>query len=119
MNDREHFERVLSNVTYRDWRFVVGIDADRYFLQVEFDAPDAFEPSAVEVQRGRKWFLSPYMTRSEVVQTAHMAVQAAVEHEAREDFRYRGEAVFGPHFDVETLVVLAWDDAGHDVRKAA
>ncbi len=53
---------------------------------------------------GRKWALSTHMTRSEVVQTAFKAVVTALEHEARERFRYRGESVFDPHYDIDALV---------------
>lgn len=114
------FAAVLADVRYRDWRFIVGTDGDgrlgdgdRHYLQVVFDAPDAWRTMGAmqtgeytQYQRGRKWWLSPHMTRSELVQTALMAVLAAVEHEAREDFRYKGVAIFGPHLDVEALRVL-------------
>lgn len=56
---------------------------------------------------GRKWLLSSHMTASELVQTALMAVLAFNEHETREMFEYCGMAIFGPHFDVADLVVLA------------
>ena len=55
------------------------------------------------------------MTRGEGVQTALLAVLTAVEHEARERFTYKGQAVFGPHFDVEALAQLAADER-RDVR---
>lgn len=53
---------------------------------------------------GRKWFLSPHMTASEIVQTALKAVLTAMEHEIRENFKYRGVTVFDPHLDVDALV---------------
>ena len=52
----------------------------------------------------RKWLLSYHMTRSEIVQTALKAVLTAVEHEARERFLYRGQPIFGPHYNVDRLV---------------
>ena len=52
---------------------------------------------------GRKWRLSQYMTHSEVVQTAFLAVLTTLEHEARERFTYRGRTIFDPHYDVEKL----------------
>jgi len=58
----------------------------------------------VEEHKGRKWLLSQHMTDSEIVQTALLAVLVCEEHEARERFRYRGAAIFGPHQDVEDLV---------------
>lgn len=106
--DYARFSQILEAVTYRDWRWRVGYDNARCYLQVEFDAPDAtFLAPEVPIQHGRKWWLSQHMTVSEVVQTALAAILAAVEHEAREDFRYRGQAVYGPHFDVESLHALA------------
>lgn len=56
---------------------------------------------------GRKWRLSEHMTRSEVVQTAFMALLAWEEHEAREAFRYIGARVFGPHISIEALINAA------------
>lgn len=55
---------------------------------------------------GRKWLLSPHMTDGEVVQTAWLALQVAMEHEARESFTYQGQCVFDPHFDINKLVEL-------------
>ncbi len=95
---------ILSQVAYRDWTFHVG---DGY-LQVQFSAAanplDPASPAAV--MHGRKFLLSAFMTRSELIQTALLAVLQAEEHEARERFLYRGRPVFGPHFDVEKLVEL-------------
>lgn len=60
---------------------------------------------------GRKWFLSPHMTRSEVVQTLWKALTTALEHEAREAFTYRGETIFDPHLDVDGLVAFRQEHA--------
>jgi hypothetical protein len=56
---------------------------------------------------GRQWRISQHATKSEVVQTAMKAVLTALEHEAREEFLYADTAIFGPHFNVDDLVVLA------------
>lgn len=56
--------------------------------------------------KGRKWVLSKWMTDGEVVQTAFMAVLAAVEHEVRESFLYKGYAILDPHYNIEKLVAL-------------
>lgn len=106
---------ILDAVSYLNWEFFVGLDGPRPYLQVKFDAADTRYGGALEHQSGRKWFLSPHMTRSEIVTTALKAVLTAVEHEARESFRYRGRAIFGPHFDVEKLVRLC-DTAPEDAR---
>lgn len=102
----DRFQDILGRVSYKDWRFrVVHVQPHHYYLQVEFDAADN-DTSDASVQRGRKWLLSTHMTESEIVQTALKAVLAAEEHEAREQFKVEGVAVFGPHFDVFALVFL-------------
>lgn len=66
--------------------------------------------------RGRKWRLSPHMTKSEVVQTAFAALMAAVEHEAREQFLYMDRAIFHPHYDVDRLHALCGEQSSSDAR---
>lgn len=108
------FEEYLRDVRYLDWQFNVDVDGDsRCFLQVAFFEFDSGADSSVEprtgektLQKGRKWLLSPYMTKSEVVQTAFKAVITAVEHEARENFRYKSKPIFGPHFNVDRLLEI-------------
>jgi hypothetical protein len=99
-------EQVLSQIAYKDWQFYLGEARGVLFLQIRFISPDS-ATREIALQSGRKWLLSPFMTPSEVVQTALKAVLTAVEHEARERFLYRGVAVFGPHIDVESLLVAA------------
>jgi hypothetical protein len=104
---------ILSQVQYQGWDFSVHEEqgSSEIYLQLhwmEFCA-DTGQP---QPQSSRKWKLSPHMTKSEVVQTAFAAVLMAVEHEVRENFRFRDKAIFGPHFDVEEL-------AAHMPRKDA
>lgn len=107
---KAQFEEVLRNVHYRGWSFLVREDDAhrsnaRCYLQIAFNAPNR-DDGKNAAWTGRKWFLSSHMTVSEIVQTALLAVLAAEEHEARENFMYRGRAIFGPHWDVDELVEL-------------
>lgn len=77
------------------------------WLQARFKAPDNDAPDVTRIQHTRKWLLSPFMTPSELVQTAFKCVLTSVEHEAREQFTYQGARIFGPHFDIEALAALA------------
>ena len=109
----DQFEQVLQRITYKPgWSFVVFRDGDRPVLQVHctnlYDGTTAW--------RSRKWFLSPHMTNSEIVQTAFKAVQTAEEHELRKQFKYRSRPIFGPHFDIEKLVDLCEDPEGREYR---
>jgi hypothetical protein len=114
----EEMRKVLEEVRYLDWRFHIVGDDSHFFLQLAFVAGCCARPGREDQQYGRKWILSKHMTRSELVQTALKAVLTAVEHEAREQFSYRGQAIFGPHHDVEALVELC-EARRQDVRQPA
>jgi hypothetical protein len=100
------FERILRTtidlIQYKDWSFRVEKDGiGLWYLQVRSSDHVSTDPG--NVWSGRKWRMSMHMTYSEIVQTALKAVLTAEEHEAREQFLYRGRAIFGPHLNVETL----------------
>ena len=122
--DRHHaedaarnFHRWLQPVQYEDWRFNVCLDDIRPYLQISADAVCS-NSGKMHTWKSRKWFLSPHMTRSEVVQTAFKAVMTAVEHEARELFRYKGYAIYSPHYNVERLVALHQSGDAKEIREA-
>lgn len=111
-------QALIDLIEYKDWEIRVLEREGTPYLQVTFQGEDLVTGEVAE-QRGRKWMLSPWMTKSEVVQTAFKAVLAAEEHEAREAFRYKGRTVFGPHFDVEALADLATYKENLDMRTGA
>jgi hypothetical protein len=117
--NREEIEQVLSQVKFRDWTILLdGVIGQPAYLQVQFWALDA-ESGEAMLQEGRKWRLSVHMTKSEIVQTALKAVLTALEHEAREDFTYKGKPIFGPHFDVDFLASYCDLPFAHDAREPA
>ena len=64
---------------------------------------------------GGKAYPSEYASDSEIVQMIFALYKGYWEHEARENFQWRGRRVFGPHISTEAL----WDAAPHiDVRSA-
>lgn len=87
---------LLDFIKYKDWEFLVKLDGERPYLQLRF-------VDSGRLWMSRKWFLSPFMTKSEIVQTALKAVLTAEEHEARERFTFMDRAVFSPHIDVYKL----------------
>jgi len=85
--------QVIEPTSSRDWSG---------YLQVSGWVRDAMTLQEVR-HAGRKWRLSLHMTRSEVAQTALMACLAWEELEVRERFRYKGRAIFCPHWNVDVL----------------
>jgi hypothetical protein len=100
---------VLACIEYPEYKLAVTVDGrGEMFLQGSYDEPDIEAPDAGPVrQLTRRWFISPHMTRSEIVQTAFKCVMTSMEHRVREHFKYRGQLVFGPHFNVDDLYALA------------
>lgn len=107
---------VIANVEYKDWNIGVYMDEERPYLQVKFYDRCRFSQT-VNVQTGRKWFLSFHMCKNEIVNTAFKAILAAEEHEVRERFRYRDQVIYGPHFDVDALAELCAGGKHLDYRK--
>jgi hypothetical protein len=98
-------QALLERVEFLDYAFDVRHGHGGVFLQASYTDPDTYtgEPS---VQHTRKWLLSPRMTASEIVQTAFKLCLTSMEHRTREAFKFKGARIFGPHFDVEDLVVI-------------
>lgn len=106
----ERAAQLLAHVTYPGYTFRVGLGHGGVYLQGSYIEP-CVETGAEEAQYTRKWLLSPYMTDSEIVQTAFKCVLTSAEHRVREHFTYKGKRIFGPHFNIEDLVKIS-DNAG-------
>lgn len=90
----EHHPTLSFIISGRDWDEPEYLQLNDHSLNLTFS-------------NGRKWRLSKWMTKSEIVQTAFMAYLTWIEHEARESFKYKGASIFGPHYDVDALVEIA------------
>ncbi len=55
---------------------------------------------------GRKYRISDHATNGEITQTFLLACLQFSEHEIREQFKYRGQSIYDPHYDPERLVEL-------------
>jgi hypothetical protein len=101
--DLDEMRAIVRTVSVPGYNFVILRDQhDSAWLQIE-SWRACVEDGKPSVWRGRKWYLSSYMTRSEIVTTCLKAVLTYVEHEVRENFRYRDKQIFGPHIDVDAL----------------
>jgi hypothetical protein len=96
----------INDVSFPGYKFhLQALPGDPPYLQAEFISPCS-QTGKLTLQKTRKWQLSQHMTESELIQTAFKCVLTAIEHEAREQFKYKGCAVYGPHFDVKALIEL-------------
>jgi hypothetical protein len=95
----------ILDVKFPGYTFCVHVHDSKAYLQAEFHSP-CTQTGQLILQKTRKWQLSEHMTESELIQTAFKCMLTAIEHEAREQFKYKGRPVYGPHFDVTALIEL-------------
>ncbi len=100
----QDFKYIVSQISFRDWEFRTMEKGDGYLLQVRFMSPDSTSDNPTPVlQSCRKWYVSTHASKAEVVRTAWKAIEAAVIHEAQEQFQYRGTAIYNPHLDPDSV----------------
>jgi hypothetical protein len=102
MLTRPEVLEVLRRIKYRDWEFTLhpySIPSGGWIMTVAF-----VDEATMVRQRGRGWYISCHSCQSEIVQTCLKAILTAVEHEAREQFLFDGESIYGPHLDAEALL---------------
>ncbi len=99
------FRHMLTKVSYPGFNFVIVTKGLNHFLQIHCDSICNTTGKAY-CWNSRKWYISPHSTEAEVVQTCFMAVLAAIEHEAREQFKYLKQPIFRPHYNLTFLVDL-------------
>ena len=97
--------------------FILRVEKDiisqgRIFLQVCYSAP-CTKTGIEDTWKGRKWYLSEFMTDDEIVKTAWCAFEAAVKHEVMEGFKVDGIVLFNPHINFEELLKVS----GREVRR--
>lgn len=123
----EEVREIVSRVEYeKAFRVLEAPPAEGrvpgFFVQIEYMEPDVItrEPA---VQRGRKWYVSPFATESEIVQTMLTAALASAEHQVREHFKYaprpgdKPRAIYGPHFHANVLYSICGRRENYDARQ--
>ena len=107
--DIEEMRAVVAQCEFVEavpYSFHVTESSGRIYLQATYVDRDIVSGEP-ETQYTRKWLLSPYMLKSEIVRTVFALCAASMEHRLRESFKYRGRRIFGPHFDVDALWEIA------------
>lgn len=85
--------------------FVIMPKGDGFLLQVLAGVKDN-KTGKASTQKGGKYYISSHAIKDEVVMTAWKACQDYVIHECREAFKYKGQAIFGPHHNVDELAIF-------------
>ncbi len=98
MKTRADVQAILDKIRFRDRAFRLLEKGDGFLLQLQYYEPDVDDPSGTPVlQRARKWYISPWMTETEIVETAFLACLRSMEHVTREHFTYEDERIYSRH----------------------
>lgn len=105
-------ELILAGIKFMDRTFrLIDKGNDVWLLQMQYMEPDVEKPGSEPVVQGtRKWYISPFMTESEVVETAWACVTRSMMHVASEHFTYMGKRVYSQHFDVRARLEMCVND---------
>lgn len=101
---------ILQQVSYPGLSFHLDKKAENVVLLQVIGYIPCTNSGEIQEQCGRKWYISPYMTDSEVVQTCFLAVKTFLLHEVHENFKYQGQPIFRPHFDIDALWELSYNN---------
>lgn len=119
---RQEIQNIIDQIKFRDRQFRLLDKGDGFLLQMTYYEQDVENPYAYEtgiepvLQSTRKYYISPFMTESEVVETAWLCVQRSQLHVASEHFTYYGRRVYSQHFNVAGRIELC-DNDDFDKRK--
>ena len=114
---KEEIETIISRVNFMDRTFRLMQKGDGYLVQMEYMESDVEKPGSPPIKQStRKWYISPYMTESEIVESCWGMVCRSQIHVASEHFTYKGRRVYSQHFDVNSRIEMC-DLRRFDVRK--
>tara|TARA_R110000772_G_scaffold2410_4_gene8495 strand:- start:7008 stop:7328 length:321 start_codon:yes stop_codon:yes gene_type:complete len=94
---KEEIISIIEDIDYKNWGFNIQEKEDGYNLQAILS----------NNTKSGKWYISPYITKSELVQRCFLCVLQAEEHQIRLEFTYKNSPIFKPHYDVDDLVELS------------
>lgn len=105
---KQVIQRIEASIPRFDVKFIVCRDlkrpkTGRIFIQCSYEAPCTISKE-VKTWKGRKWYLSDYMTEDEIVKTCYVAFKMTIEHEIMEGFKMDGKRVFNPHTPYNILM---------------
>lgn len=114
---REQIQNILNAINFKDRKFLLLDKGDGFLIQMEYFEPDVEKPGSDPVsQKTRKWYVSPFSTESEVVETCWAMVCRSQMHVASEHFTYKGWRVYSQHFDINSRIDMCHDEM-FDVRE--
>lgn len=107
---------LVSRITYKKGWIIKYYPQKGNYLQLSVKGTCSITGKPVKWVSGKK-HLSEFMCEQEVVGVCFALIKAAEEHEMREFFRYKGSAIFNPHFCPSALAEFARDKNNYAFRE--
>jgi hypothetical protein len=108
---KEDIQKILNHIKYPERHFVLMEKGDGFLLQMVYMEADISDTKGKEtVQKTRKWYISPYSTETEIVETAFACVCRSMMHVVGEHFTYYGKLVYSPHFSIAARMEIIDND---------
>jgi hypothetical protein len=99
---RQEILRIIDQIKFLDRSFRFLEKGDGFLIQMRYLEADVEHPEQGPVmQSTSKWYISPFMTESEIVETCWACVQRSQLHIAGEHFLYKGRRIYSQHFDID------------------
>lgn len=92
-------------------RDVMNKEDGRVFIQFKYESPCS-KTDVMEEWKGRKWYLTEFMTDDEVIKSIYSAFEQAIKHEILEGFKVDGIILFNSHIDFEELLKISHLEVG-------
>jgi hypothetical protein len=108
----EEIQTIIDKVKFKDRTFRLIEKADNVLLlQMSYLEENVNNPGSEPVlQSTRKWYISQYMTESEIVEACWACVCRSQLHVAGEHFQYAGRRVYSQHFSIDARIEMCDDD---------
>jgi len=105
---RAEIEAILNQIEFMDRHFRLLRKGTGFLLQIVYYEADVDDPTSTKpvIQKARKWYVSPFSTETEIVETAFKACRVSMDHVLKEHFLYRGHRVYSPHFDINARIKM-------------
>ena len=111
----EEVHRIVSEVRCPPYTFkLIEKGPEIWLLQLTYVENDT-GTGELSLQKTRKWYISPYSTTTEIVETCYAACLRSAKHRIREHFTYVDRQVMSPHFHIIARVAYC-DDGQFDRR---
>ena len=90
--------KILKDISYRNFKFYTSEIAGYCEIHINADLPDTDNPSETVCVHMKSELLPLVENEALVIDTVMSLIAKLEEHERKEWFKYKGKAIFHPHY---------------------